>query len=70
LQRSRCRSINAPHIWPTTQAPMAIWSTQGDRRLSRAYCPVGPTGFSSMDVYSLLPLPPITFAYWSVGSRL
>jgi len=49
-----CYPVYAPQHCPAAKAPMAIWSSYCDRRLTWAYGPVRPVGVSSMDDYSLL----------------
>jgi len=53
LQRPGCYTVYAPQHCPAVKAPMAIWSSYRDQRLTSAYRPVGPVGVSSMDDYSL-----------------
>jgi len=53
-----CYPVYASQRCPAAKAPMAIWSSYRDRRLTWAYRSVGPVGVSSMDDYSL----PLTLA--------
>ena len=72
LQRPGCYPVYAHQLCPVAKAPMAIWSSYRDRRLTWADCPVGPVGISSMDDNSLLLSLPshLLIAPLGVDSRL
>ena len=52
-QRPGCYHVYATQRCQAAKAPMAIWFSYSDRRLTWVYRPVGPLGISSMDDYSL-----------------